>query len=493
MTIPLVDAIRDLVSRREALARDIAEKIAIFDRLDAEVRQAEEALEVRDRQTEQRQPAEDGGGRLASAVATPAATTAPVPTITPAAAIRVCRLCDTPYVRTSNRQLICPECRAKVAIGTNLEELLARKAKGLPVFQAWADRTCEVETCRKTYTPKNHKQKICDECRATYGPRGPGRINKGIRRAADRAEARRGRATPRLPLTETVPCGGPGARGVEPCPRGKVVSKTKQARGPLRCPDCHLENKRRMVRARLPELRQEQKTRLGKVNAAAAPGGFEGGRLQTWREERANVDGRSAGERHDDRRPAGNDGGARPHRVGRRPSRRAPEGGASDGADRRRDGAGRLGGGLEPEARGARAARGTAEAPMSEEEPRDATPAEDREALETSQSVDDLAEDPAPDGLELGEEDALEETAPAPASRRFFGRGTTKAAIKDPRLRQVKETGYRRNAEKRETVQAGGSWWLVDPAAFSEAAAQRAEELKRSKSSNIIRTPLNFI
>lgn len=130
---------------------------------------------------------------------------------------------------------------------------------------------------------------------------------------------------------------------------------------------------------------------------------------------------------------------------------------------------------------------------MSPEESRDQAPAEDREALEASESLDGFEGYPAPDdSLELDEEGALEETSPAPAPRRFFGR--KKAALKDPRLRQVKETGYRRNADKRETVETGGSWWLgKDRDAFSKAAAERGEELKRSKSSNIIRTPLNFV
>lgn len=113
------------------------------------------------------------------------------------------------------------------------------------------------------------RQKVCPSCRA-LDPR----ANTEALRALYQQKQQPAAAAP-PPASDDTPCVGPSvsdADDVERCPLGKRVTRTSaKARGPLRCPDCHLEHKRRMVQRRLPEKRREDRELMERIGESAPP------------------------------------------------------------------------------------------------------------------------------------------------------------------------------------------------------------------------------
>lgn len=113
------------------------------------------------------------------------------------------------------------------------------------------------------------RQKVCQECRAME-PRASIEALRALYQ-----QHRVGPPAANQPLASTgiqQACVGPSVDESEPCPLKKQVQRTNlKARGPLRCPDCHLENHRRRVQRRLSVKRAEDRDLQDRITQSAPP------------------------------------------------------------------------------------------------------------------------------------------------------------------------------------------------------------------------------
>jgi hypothetical protein len=128
--------------------------------------------------------------------------------------------------------------------------------------------------CGKNFRKNGPRQTVCSPCR---------KLDPRISIEALKAlYAKRQEPAPGVPARTTVEdCVGPAQNGLEPCPLKKQVLRDPKARGPIRCPDCFLEVKRRNTTARLAEKRTLDKAVAARIDGVRAPASDEETVLET--------------------------------------------------------------------------------------------------------------------------------------------------------------------------------------------------------------------
>jgi hypothetical protein len=317
----------------------------------------------------------------------------------------------------------------------DVEELPPASAKAAP-----APILCLA--CDQPFKRAGNRQKVCGACRDLYPTLS---LEEIVRRRASGA-LRPAIAAGVLDAEgfATLPCAGPGARNVEPCPDRETVRKKGNARGPLRCAECLAEERRRSAKS---SYNRRKKREAGDGEASRHD-------LRTTES--------LADDAHGDREP-GTRGGRDGHARGTEPAS-APADAGGPGADRV----------VEASGRGAVDDREATTGPALEGD-------EDEEGDREGEPEDE------PPAL-LREHDIQEDLSAPP--RRAPGRP---AKNRDPRYRRVNERAETERAarEATDSTTTAGSWWTRPKSReeFSGTAMKRFEETRHSKAAARVKTP----